>query len=146
MALQHMKTQLLYPEFEAAIASGDAEALEALREQLTIEDFGELVEVLGPRARAAFFTRIPAVEAADIFEQLDLSSQRETLEDLSASRTAGLLNEMDADDRTALLESLPGVGKVKAQEIMTELEIAPTRRLRGLGDRQRKALLEKFDQ
>jgi len=29
--------------------------------------------------------------------------------------------------------------------IMTELEIAPTRRLRGLGDRQRKALLEKFD-
>ena len=37
------------------------------------------------------------------------------------------------------------VGKVKAQEIMTELEIAPTRRLRGLGDRQRKALLEKFD-
>ena len=41
---------------------------------------------------------------------------------------------------------LPKVGKVKAQEIMTELEIAPTRRLRGLGDRQRKALLEKFDQ
>ena len=37
------------------------------------------------------------------------------------------------------------MGKVKAQEIMTELEIAPTRRLRGLGDRQRKALLEKFD-
>jgi hypothetical protein len=27
---------------------------------------------------------------------------------------------------------------------MTKLEIAPTRRLRGLGDRQRKALLEKF--
>ncbi len=28
---------------------------------------------------------------------------------------------------------------------MTELEIAPTRRLRGLGDRQRKALLQRFD-
>ena len=39
---------------------------------------------------------------------------------------------------SALLEALPKVGKVKAQEIMTELEIAPTRRLRGLGDRQRK--------
>ena len=33
---------------------------------------------------------------------------------------------------SALLEALPKVGKVKAQEIMTELEIAPTRRLRGL--------------
>jgi len=28
---------------------------------------------------------------------------------------------------------------------MTEREIAPTRRLRGRGERQRKALLEKFD-
>ena len=45
---------------------------------------------------------------------------------------------------SALLEALPKVGKVKAQEIMKELEIAPTRRLRGLGDRQRRALLERF--
>ena len=35
--------------------------------------------------------------------------------------------------------------QVKAAEIMDELEIAATRRVRGLGDRQRKALLEKFD-
>ena len=45
---------------------------------------------------------------------------------------------------SALLEALPKVGKVKAQEIMTDLEIAQTRRLRGLGDRQRRALLERF--
>ncbi|PFG28650.1 corynebacterial integration host factor [Corynebacterium renale] len=45
---------------------------------------------------------------------------------------------------SALLEALPKVGKVKAKEIMDELEIAPTRRLRGLGDRQRRALLERF--
>jgi len=34
--------------------------------------------------------------------------------------------------------------KVKAKEIMTELENRTTRRLRGLGDRQRKGFLEKF--
>ena len=45
---------------------------------------------------------------------------------------------------SALLESLPKVGKVKAKVIMDELEIAQTRRLRGLGDRQRRALLERF--
>ena len=45
---------------------------------------------------------------------------------------------------SALLEALPKVGKVKAREIMDELEIAQTRRLRGLGDRQRRALLERF--
>lgn len=45
---------------------------------------------------------------------------------------------------SAILEALPKVGKVKAKEIMMELEIAETRRLRGLGERQRRALLERF--
>jgi transposase len=45
---------------------------------------------------------------------------------------------------SALLESLPGVGKVRAAQIMERLEIAPSRRLRGLGERQRKALLAEF--
>ena len=45
---------------------------------------------------------------------------------------------------SALLEALPGVGKVRAQQTMERLEIAPSRRLRGLGDQQRKALLGEF--
>lgn len=45
---------------------------------------------------------------------------------------------------SALLVSLPKVGKVKAEEIMSQLQIAENRRLRGLGDRQRRALLEHF--
>ena len=41
-----------------------------------------------------------------------------------------------------LLEALPGIGKVRATVIMSELGIAPTRRVRGLGVHQRRALLE----
>jgi hypothetical protein len=44
----------------------------------------------------------------------------------------------------AVLESLPGVGKVKARRTMQEVGIADTRRVRGLGDQQRKALLAAF--
>lgn len=44
----------------------------------------------------------------------------------------------------AVIESLPGVGKVKARRTMEEIGIADTRRVRGLGDQQRKALLEAF--
>jgi ribosomal protein S13 len=44
----------------------------------------------------------------------------------------------------SVLESLPGVGKVRARHIMSELEISESRRLRGLGANQRRALLEKF--
>ncbi len=43
---------------------------------------------------------------------------------------------------SALIESLPGYGKVKAAKIMNELGISATRRVRGLGSRQRTHLLE----
>ncbi|WGW13792.1 integration host factor, actinobacterial type [Saxibacter everestensis] len=46
---------------------------------------------------------------------------------------------------SALLESLPGVGKVRAAQIMEDIGIAPTRRLRGLGTHQVAALVERFD-
>jgi hypothetical protein len=46
----------------------------------------------------------------------------------------------------SVLESLPGVGKVRARNIMTELDISETRRLQGLGTNQRRALLGRFNQ
>lgn len=45
---------------------------------------------------------------------------------------------------SAMLEALPGVGKVRAQKVMEELNISPSRRLRGLGDKQKDALRERF--
>jgi hypothetical protein len=44
----------------------------------------------------------------------------------------------------ALLESLPGVGKVKARRVMDDIGIAETRRVQGLGAQQRAKLLEAF--
>jgi ribosomal protein S13 len=44
----------------------------------------------------------------------------------------------------SVLESLPGVGKVRARNIMSELDISESRRLRGLGINQRRALLQRF--
>ena len=44
----------------------------------------------------------------------------------------------------SLLESLPGVGPVKARQIMSEVGIAETRRVRGLGPHQRDALVHRF--
>lgn len=45
---------------------------------------------------------------------------------------------------SALLESLPGVGKVRAKQIMDRLGIAETRRVRGLGTNQSAALEREF--
>ncbi|MET9294867.1 integration host factor, actinobacterial type [Streptomyces sp. NPDC003077] len=43
-----------------------------------------------------------------------------------------------------LLESLPGVGKVRADRLLTELGISERRRVQGLGPRQKERLLELF--
>jgi len=61
-----------------------------------------------------------------------------------------LLDQSDANDIVgkmkvlAVLESLPGVGKVGARRTMEQIGIAYTRRVRVLGEQQRKALLETF--
>ena len=41
---------------------------------------------------------------------------------------------------SAVLESLPGVGKVRAKKLMTDLGISESRRVRGLGAKQLAAL------
>jgi hypothetical protein len=42
----------------------------------------------------------------------------------------------------SLLESLPGVGKVKARNVMEDIGIADNRRVQGLGSQQKQALLD----
>jgi hypothetical protein len=61
-----------------------------------------------------------------------------------------LFEQGDRDETLAklkvvsVLESLPGVGKVRARRLMQELDISESRRLRGLGRNQREALLKRF--
>ena len=63
---------------------------------------------------------------------------------------ARILKEGQTDDIigkmkvSSLLESLPGVGKVRAKQIMDRLNIADSRRVRGLGTNQRAALENEF--
>jgi hypothetical protein len=45
---------------------------------------------------------------------------------------------------SALLQAMPGVGKVRAAQIMNRLGIAEGRRVRGLGHQQRAALEAEF--
>lgn len=61
-----------------------------------------------------------------------------------------LIARADHDDTVgkmkvlAVLESLPGVGKVKARRMMEDIGISEARRVRGLGVQQRQALLAAF--
>jgi hypothetical protein len=45
---------------------------------------------------------------------------------------------------SSVIESLPGIGKVRARKIMEKLDISASRRVRGLGSKQKDALLAEF--
>jgi hypothetical protein len=60
---------------------------------------------------------------------------------LDRAESADALAKMKVSD---VLEAMPAYGPVKARRLMEDLDIAPTRRLRGLGPRQRAALLATF--
>ena len=64
-----------------------------------------------------------------------------TLSQVLASPSDDMVGKMKV---SAVLEALPGVGKVRAKKIMEQLDISTSRRIRGLGDKQKQALLEQF--
>jgi hypothetical protein len=76
---------------------------------------------------------------AELKERLKRSEM--SLRDVLAKSDDGVVGKMKV---SSVLESLPGVGKVRARKLMERLEISTSRRVRGLGAKQRDALLGEF--
>src|SRR6476619_5996780 len=95
---------------------------------------------LTPEQRTAALAKAAEARAAraELKNQLKNGSVsiREAL--ASDSVTVGKLKVV------SLLESLPGVGKVKARKIMEDIGIADNRRVQGLGAVQKQALLDQL--
>ncbi|HEX2069170.1 MAG TPA: integration host factor, actinobacterial type [Actinomycetota bacterium] len=70
-----------------------------------------------------------------------LKSEKLSLRELLSKEGDDVVGKMKV---SSVLESLPGVGKVRARKIMERLDISTTRRVRGLGAKQRDALLTEF--
>ena len=97
---------------------------------------------LTPEQRAAALKKAAEARQARAEVKNRLKYSQGTLSEVvaqgQADETIGKLKVV------SLLESLPGVGKVKARAIMAEVGISETRRVRGLGPHQIKALVERF--
>lgn len=97
---------------------------------------------LSPDQRQAALAKAAAArrQRAELKEKLKMGSLslRELLAQAERDDTVGKMKVL------AVLESLPGVGKVRARRTMEQVGIADTRRLRGLGAQQREALLREF--
>jgi hypothetical protein len=77
---------------------------------------------------------------AELKDKLKMGSisLKELLDEADRNEVVGKMKVL------SVLESLPGLGKVKARRLMEEVGISETRRVQGLGDQQRKKLFEKL--
>ena len=97
---------------------------------------------LTPEQRAAALEKAAAARRVRAELKARLKAHGTSLADvLQSGETDEAIGKMKVE---ALLEALPGVGKVRAQRIMERLEISPSRRVRGLGAKQREALQREF--
>jgi hypothetical protein len=98
--------------------------------------------VLTPEQRAQALAKAAEARKKRAEVKGELKSGKRTLADvLKTAGDDGTLGKMKV---STVLESLPGVGKVRARRIMADLDISESRRLRGLGAKQRAALLDAF--
>jgi hypothetical protein len=97
---------------------------------------------LSPEQRAAALEKAAAARKARAELRERLKSKGTTVgEVLKQGESDEVIGKMRV---SAVLESLPGVGKARAAKIMERLEISPTRRVRGLGANQRRSLEAEF--
>ena len=97
--------------------------------QLSAEARQEALE----KAKAA---RVKRAEVRD-----ELKSGKLTVEQVLDMKDDPVVGRMKV---STLIESLPAYGKTKSAKIMSELNIAESRRLRGLGKNQEAALIERL--
>ena len=99
---------------------------------------------LTPEQRAAALEKAAAARRSRAELKVRLKSSGASLRDvLDNGETDEAIGKMRV---LAVLEAMPGVGKIKAARIMEKLEISPSRRVRGLGVKQREALEREFEQ
>src|SRR3954471_3735681 len=95
---------------------------------------------LSPEQRQAALEKAAAArrQRAELKEKLKMGSTslKELLEQAQRDEVVGKMKVL------SVLESLPGLGKVKARRLMEEVGISETRRVQGLGDKQREKLFE----
>jgi hypothetical protein len=101
---------------------------------------------LTPEQRAAALLRATEARRIRAHARDELRRAGPRLSDV----LAGIISRAETDEAigkmrvAALIEAVPGIGKVRAAATMERLRISPSRRVRGLGAHQRAALTREF--
>lgn len=92
--------------FTYLLESGNEVAAQEFLDHQNITDVADLINEY-PAQEAYIITHMSVHRAASVFKILDLSAQKQIIQELPPFKTAELLNTLSPDDRTDFLEELP---------------------------------------
>jgi magnesium transporter len=101
-----MATEQLQLEFEHLLETGDNADIREFLDDQNISDIAELIYEY-EEEESKIIAGMAIHRAAGVFKILESPTQQRIIQTLPPGKTAELLNELPADDRTAFLEELP---------------------------------------
>jgi magnesium transporter len=116
------------PEIESLIAERKLNILKEILADWTPADIADLIVDLPEHDKVIVFRVLPVDLATDTFEHLEFDTQEELLKAMGNEEVAAILNDMSPDDRTALLEELPGTSAKRLIQLLSaeERKVAQT--------------------
>src|SRR5882762_1646865 len=93
-------------QFQEVIQSEDVLAIREFLNNQNISDVAELIYEF-PDYESQIIGNLNINRASSTFKILDVPTQKRIIQELPAFKTAELLNDLSADDRTSFLEELP---------------------------------------
>ena len=117
-----MLSKLLQPEIQSLIAERKLSILKDIVSDWSPADTADLIVDLEPSEQVILFRVLASDLATDTFEHLELDTQKELLKAMGRTEVAAILNDMSPDDRTALLEELPGTAAKQLIQLLSSEE------------------------
>jgi magnesium transporter len=117
-----MELEVEKQEIKRFLSLKDHDQLEAFLEGWSAQDLAMLIQDLEPADQAMIFSAVDREQAYETFELLDLNDQVVLIGVLRNRQLQLILNDMSADNRTALLEQLETDQLNKLLTLLTQKE------------------------
>jgi magnesium transporter len=112
----------LVTELERLVAERRFEDVRRRLEHVPPQDLAAVFRELSHETEAVVFRLLPRELAQATFEYLDFDDQEVLLKSMAEREVGHILNEMSPDDRTALLEELPGTVTKRLLNLLEPVE------------------------
>ncbi len=126
-----MLGNLIGPEIQELIKARNFSELRSILTSLELNLVSDTFADMSPTDVGIVFRILPRDFAAHIFEYLPFEVQENLLHSLGQEEVAAVLNDMAPDDRTALLEELPGPVTQRLLTLLSTEERAVAKNLLG---------------